>query len=234
MRREEILAWVGAILGFVGAVPTVLLFATEKEAIGTLVFSIVSIIVAGIFLVRWYLRLPQYSLLNYEKTLTFNDREGRSATQVSNIVLRANHPGHRDFRFKVLAADGPVKNFRINDRPPSVERDEGGGREVGIEFPNPLKRFEKKDLKLSFDWVDSYTEATESWTHTVAYDTKKLRLKVQFHPDRPYDTADASVRFGGVPYEPIEGFKRSDSRLELTCEVNKPKLGAQYNIAWTW
>ena len=222
------------VLTVVGAVPTVYFFFNDQVAGGILTGVIAFLIVIGVLVARWYLALPDYTLIEVDKSLTLNDRFGHSATQVSEMKARANGPGLRHFDFRVWGTDGTVGNFMVNDGAPSRVHTVAGATVVVEEFSVPLKRFEKKDIKVAFDCTDTFPDADEDWTHAVAYHTKKMRLRVRFPPGRPCISARASLRYGGRPHGPLGGLTRTDNGRELRLEVNKPELGAQYTIEWSW
>jgi hypothetical protein len=225
----------GILLTLAFGIPsTIALFLDDQTSIGILAIVIVVIALVVIVAAWWYLTLPDYTLKDVDKTLILNDSQGRHATQVSNMTARANGPGLRHFDFRVWGADGTIQNFKVNDREPSQVHPMSGGTEIIEQFSAPLRRFEERDIKVAFDCIDTFCAETENWTHAVAYHTKRMRLKVEFPPERPCLSASAYLRYAGHPHGPIPGLIRSNDGRELRLEVNNPNLGAQYTIEWKW
>jgi hypothetical protein len=210
------------------------LFYNDQEVIGVLVVLLVVVIIAGALGWRWHVNQPQITQLVCDKTLTFEDKEAHSATQVGELTLQANHKGARMFSIGSFSADGSVQDIRIDNQPPTRQQVRAGAIEAVKEFRNPLERGAKRNLRVSVRYIKSFPKHTESWTHVVAHKTKILRLAIEFHPERPCTSARAYLRYGGQVYQELSGVEVYDGGRRIRFEVKRPKLGSEYTIEWDW
>lgn len=227
MSREEILAWVGIIIGVPGFF---LLFFSGQVVIGLLLLVIVIILIW----LHVVFNRPEFSLLEVEKKLEFHDPQACRATLVRVQTAIANHTGLREFWVGNVTADGKIENILIDNKEPHYKKQESGSLLLGKRFNQPLKRGQRFTMRLSYDLVNSFNASSESLIHIVSYKTNRLRLVVQFHPDKPCRSARAFLRYGSQIQKYLPIFNISEDKCLIELEVKKPKLGAEYVLEWDW
>jgi hypothetical protein len=182
---------------------------------------------------RWSFNQPDFTLLQVERTITFQDPQARVALMERRQVARANHRGLVEFCFKNIIADGSIQNLLIDGRAPDYQGISCGATEVCKYFPQ-LERGQINELTLTYELVDSFSKDSEAIIHSVAHKTKLLRVIVKCHPQRPIRNARATLRFAGQPYKNLHQPKLTNNGCQIEFEIKKPRLGAQYYIEWEW
>lgn len=99
-------------------------------------------------------------------------------------------------------------------------------------FKHPLTAGSKFNLTISYDLVDCFSgKPTEALLHTVDYQTKRILMEVNFHVNRPARNPRLFLRFSGTARE----LQRPEiAGLKLTAEINRPRIGAEYELEWEW
>jgi hypothetical protein len=143
MRQHMTFANVLAVITAVVGLPSSLAFYFGGQAIiAVLVLLLVAGVVGGTLYWRWHTNQPNLTMVRVDKSLTFDDSEGHSATQRSEMKLRANQKGVQMFSLAGFSADGPVQDILVNDRPPARQEVRAGEIAIVHEFPHPLERGE--------------------------------------------------------------------------------------------
>ena len=229
MNRDNILTWIGIILGIPG-----LLIALFTDA--GVVASVFLILCGVLFWARWWINQPVYTLICVEKVLTIEDRLGKSARLVRFQEGVANHKGMSEFWCRNISADGEISNILIDNRPPYDSERRAGDIQVCARFRQPLERGESFKMKLSYDLTDSFLRTPEAIIHVVESKTKKLKLVVVLPSERPATNAVVTLSFGGQPHRrlfpPRLTGQVTGERIEW--EIKGPKLGAEYRLEWEW
>lgn len=227
MGRADLLAWVGIAIG----IPSfLLLFFSGQVSLGILVV----LIIIGLAWLHWFLTQPEFTIIEIEKRLIFNDPQGHSATFVRNQKARANHKGLTEFWVKGNSADGSIQNVRIDDKAPDLDHLEAGDRALGKRFPRPLERGQQETMKLSYDIIDGFSKDTEGLIHLVSDKTKRFRVFVEFHEQRRCNSARAFLRYGGKDYKALREPEVFECGRRIEFEVRRPRLGAEYFLEWDW
>ncbi len=227
MDRHDVFALIGIIVGIPGLL---YFFLSGQWVIGILAVLVIAVVLAA----AWFVNQPQVTLLSNDKILTFEDRAAHRSIQRSDLAFRANHKGVQMIRLGSLSTDGSVEDITVDDRPPSRQQIRAGEIEILKEFRNPLERGQVETLRVSTTYIDSFEKDTESFTHVVAHKTKKLRLTVNFRPERPCRRARASLRYGGQVHQTLSRIDVSGDGRMARLEVKRPKLGAEYTVEWDW
>jgi hypothetical protein len=227
MRRDELLAWVGIVIGIPGLL---VLFFTVQIAIGVFVV----LIIGGLIWLRWYLALPDFTILEMEKRLVFKDPQAHKATFTRYQKARANHKGLTEFWIKGNSADGRIENVRIDDKDPDIQTLEAGDLAVCKRFHRPLERGQQEPMKLSYDIIDGFSGNPEGLIHLVSYKTKLFRMIIEFHEDRPCNSCRAFLRYGGKEHRTLPQPVTFAGGRRVEFEVKRPKLGAEYFLEWNW
>src|SRR5829696_5619544 len=184
MREHMTLANTLNAAGFMlGLASTLVLFFSDQVAIGVLGVLLAVGVFVFVFVLRWRDRQPNITVLNHEKTLTLEDKDGDRATQHSEMKIRTNRNGVERLRLGAVKGDGPVKNI-IVDPPPSYIEEILGFKEVYKIFRTPLGRGDERDIKVTLTYEDSYKDPEETWKHPIALKTKSLSAKIVFPNDR--------------------------------------------------
>ncbi len=93
-------------------------------------------------------------------------------------------------------------------------------------------------MTVSFDAIDSFADNPEVYEHLVTTKTKKLKIAIDFHPDRPCSSAKAYLQYGGQSHKPLKVPWISEDRTRVEFEMgnffSRPKEGSEYAIEWAW
>jgi hypothetical protein len=227
MKLEILLAWIGIILGVPGFL---LLFFTSHVTSGLLVFAFVAVLVW----VRWELGRPEFTILEIEKILTFHDSQASRATLVRRHKARANHKGLTEFWCGNISTDGSLQNVQVDGQDPHAMKTEAGDLRICKRFPRPSEHGEIYEMQLSYDLLKSFEGNPEGLIHVCSYKTKRLKMVVVFHPEKPCRSARAYIRFGGQPHERLPQPKISEDATRAEIELTRIKLGGEYCLEWNW
>ena len=235
-RQGTVLAWTGVGLAITGNIPTALLIWNQETVVAGLIFILVAAIVSTLFVVRWLLIQPPFTLLDVSKTLTLHDKDGEKATHSCTRTARANHKGITEFWFKDIGPADSAENIVIDGKLPDLERTALGNKGVGKHYPRGLHWRQKIEHTVSLDITAAFPDEREFYTHKVMDKTKKIDMVVQFHPDRPCRSACVYLQYGGAPFEEIKdaNLERSESGEGLKLSIRKPNLGEEYRLEWLW
>lgn len=236
MSREEKLGWASLLLGIVSLVPSLLLIFTEWVVLGVLVLVFAFGLIGVFVWLRWFLEQPDFTLLDVSKTLTFQDKDAHRATHVDTRKVRANHKGITEFWFRGIGTDGSIENILINDKEPDCEQVRAGLKEVCKRFSSARERGDEFKVTSSFDAIDSFYENSDFHTYKVSSKTKKARITINFHREKPCHSAKVYLQYGSSPYKLLKTaqLKRSEDGREVELEIRNPKLGAEYRLEWRW
>lgn len=147
---------------------------------------------------------------------------------------KTNHKGLTEFWYRNISADGDIENILIDGNEPDEEKTEAGDRLVCKRFGRPLQRGDTFLMELSYDLLKSFSGNPEGLIHVVDYKTKKLRMVVNFHTDKPCRTARAFLRFGGQAHKPLPQPTLNSNKTKIEIEIKRPRLGADYYLEWDW
>lgn len=236
MSTEEKLAWVSLFVGILSLIVALPALVTQYTTVGSTLI-LVALVLIGVFVwVRWFLNQPDFTLLDVDKTLTFRDRDARSVSHVDTRTVRPNHKGLVEFWFKGLGADGSVENILVDDQQPHVVQVRAGLKEVCKRFPSSLERGQKFRTTATLDFIDSFPDNPEFYTHRVSTNTKKVRLKVRFHPEKRCTSARVYLQFGGAQYQLLRNprLEISEDGKEIGLTLKRPKRGEEYRLEWNW
>ena len=233
MTRTELLALIGIIVG----IPSFLaLWLTGSETIGILVF----IIVCGLVYYYYDAKRPDFTQLSVHKKLEIFDHAGKRATVTNCKTLKANHSGLSEFVCRRISADGTLANFSYNFGPPRAEEAnpiepemKAGVCIVRIPFPHRLRKWEKREVTLTYDLIDSFTRKTESGTLVVGYPTRKAKFEIQLPRNRPCQEARVFYRSGAHEYK-MDSPDVSNRNRTIIWEGKNLPGGADYEVEWDW
>jgi hypothetical protein len=227
MSREELLGWIGLFLG----IPAFALFVREDVLAG----SLAMFIVAGLVTTRWLFTRPEFTILEVEKTLTFEDPQSRHAHLEQRQTVRANHRGLIEYCFRGIGSDGPKPmTITIDNVPPDRVKQIGGAGSACKLFAQPLQWRQTFIIILRIDVIDAFGGNPEGLIHEVPYTTKNLRMKVKFHPQKPGRAPKLTLRYVGNLHKTLAAPALSPDGLEIETELKRLKRGAQYQLEWEW
>jgi len=235
--RDELLRWVGIGFGLIGFIRALYFFLNEQVVGGLLTLGIVVVIVAAIFAIRWLTSLPPFTVLESEKTLSFEgDARGHNARYDDVRTIRANHKGMSEYWFKEIGPPDFIQHISVDGEDPRDQHTELNALRVCKRFPHTLGWREKFKTTLSLDIVGAFPEEHEAYIHKILDDTKKVEIRVKFHHRKRCISAQAYVGYGGGAYEPLTtgNFNRADDGRELVLKLRKPRRGQHYRIEWDW
>jgi hypothetical protein len=235
--QDEILRWVGIGFGLVGFIRALYFFINEQVVGGLLTLGIVVVLVAAIFIIRWLISLPPFTVLENKKTLSFEgDPRGHNARHHDVRKIRANHKGMSEYWFKEIGPPNFIQDIQVDGDPPSDQQTELNALRICKRFPQALGWREKFKTTLSLDIAGAFPESHEAYIHKGMDATKKLEIKVKFHNQKRCISGKAYVGYGGGAYEPLTtgNFSRSEDGRELELIIKKPRRGQHYRIEWDW
>lgn len=225
MTREELLGWIGVLLGLPGVL---ILFLGGHIAVAALVL----VLVAAFVWFAWRFNKPTFTILEVHKILNFVSPDGASATLVRTQKARANHPAS-EFWFRGMGSDGRIENIRIDGAAPARILRELGEIHACKQYAHPLRSGTVSIVRLEYELLDSFPAAQESLLHTVFEPTGQLRLEVHFHSGRPCRSAKLFRRYGGGE-RTLDIVDRSEDGVLASAIVKHPKVGSQYELEWEW
>lgn len=179
---------------------------------------------------------PDFTVMQIEKVLTFRDAFAKRATAERRVLLRADREGVDEFWFRNLSCDGQIESKTIDDEPPDDIKILTAVMQLRKRFPVPLHLGDLQWVHLCCDEIDAFkpTDALE-FINAIDDETGALRVTINFHPDRPCISAEAFISLVGRTVERLPGLpKLSNDKCRAEMEVNKPKLGYEYVVRWTW
>jgi len=248
--------WAGLGSGIIGILLTVAGLFSQSLALGLIGLALLVIAAVGFFaLYHQQRRLrdaeskvdelqrdwvkPHITLLDISTEVRFHDKDTHRANQVEIRKAHVNYPGITEFWFRGIDADGETENLFIDDRVPDDRRTLAGPIEVGKRFPQELQRDKPFTIKLSFDMIDAFQGKSEYLIHQARSLSGSMRVKVHFHPEKPYTSARVYVHPSHQRERPLDEERevtvtRSNDGSELEYVVSSPEPGADYRLEWNW
>lgn len=240
---DTLLKWIGYLSGVIGLIRAAYFFFNEQVVGGLLTVLTVLVVLAAIIVIRRLVSLPPFTILNTEKTLTFEDRDGHKASHVDEREVRANHKGPTEYWYKELGIPNALENILVDDNEPDDEETELNLHRVCKRFQHSLGWRQTFETKLTLDIIGAFPDSRETYIHKVVDDTNRATLLVKFHPERPCIGAEVFVGYGGGSYEPVKDARFIRPRAQLTrshdgrkveLKLRKPQRGEYYRIEWDW
>ena len=220
-----------AIISLVITVPGFLiLFVSGFMALGVVTF----VLALGVGFFYWWSEQPPFTIKEVEKTLVFQDPQGHRAKVSRTQTARANQTGITEIWVGNIRTDGSIENVHVDGQPPDDDEIRVGVRRICKRYPRGQQRGQDYRMTISFDAIDSFANSTEVYEHLVTTKTKKLKMRINFHPDRPCGAVKAYLQYGGQTHQPLKDPWVSDDRTEVLFEMSKPKEGSEYALEWTW
>jgi hypothetical protein len=189
-------------------------------------------------LVRWIADLQysrsEYTVLKAERILTFKDALARRATVERCVTLRANRSGVEEVWFRTISCDGGIENKLIDGAKPDAGEPETGVWRLCKKFSPALECGEQRTIRLSYDVVEAFKPDDPLKFHCPIDDeTRKLRITINFHPEKP--CLDADLSFVGEHERPLPNLLRIENGGgRADAEINNPLRGYEYIVHWNW
>lgn len=226
---RDLIAIVGVLIGFSGLLYSV--------GIPLPAASIFVIALGGVYFLARYVqrrRSKQFTLLEVTKYVVLEDDGGHVATFTRKSTQRANQAGLDEIWCRNIASDGEIRNITSDGVPvgPDCIVHELRLIHVKKKIQPPTTKGTLVRWELSYQMTDAFVNSSESLIHLVNTPTDLLRLKVQFPPHRIAKEAVVWENYGDTAPKCIQ---KIESRGEsISAEVEHPKLGGQYSLAWSW
>ncbi|HTY54575.1 MAG TPA: hypothetical protein VMB26_05220 [Candidatus Binataceae bacterium] len=223
MDRNEFLAWLGIIIAIPGFL---LLFASRDWAIGILIL----LLIGAFAWFYWRSHRPPFTIKQISKTLEIMSDSGdlarlkRTQSAVANITAT-------EFWCRNVGADGSIGNIRIDGQAPDEIVHELGRQHVCKRFRHPLKPRERFNLEVEYELVDSFPGSTEGLLHICDVRCDQIELKVIFRPARQPRNPRLFARYSGTE---TELQKPVQNGLTLQATIQRTRVGAEYELEWTW
>jgi hypothetical protein len=231
-------AWLDRALGIAGIVlglPSFLiLFLDGFQAVAVITLILAAVLIIAAAIVRWYLRLPEYTMKHVEVTLKFLDDVGAQAVLIKKYRIRPNSFHSREIIHRNNAADGDLINIRWNGQlvPQGQIAEVLGEFEIKIDFLAPKPWWRSFDGELSYDLVNSFPGEREGLRYVVDFPATKVSFKIEMPSNRPCTDVEATSRAGGEKVLPRP--KVTNGGKLVTMSVKRPYPGGEYRIAWRW
>ena len=198
-------------------------------------YSILAIIIAillGVF--WWILRMPSWTIIEKRWTLKILSPDGKSATLTTEAKIRSNQKGLTEYSHRRIGADGIIKNFRFDSNPvPKKDIQILAGEYVIYQRFNPVRRWQTIVSCLSWDYVNTFIQTTESMTYVPDFFTKKFSLEIQF-PSVKTPRNLRAYRGLGAETLNLKTPNCSSDGLKVNWEGHNLKPGQYYTIEWDW
>ncbi len=228
------------VVGFL--VSAVGFFSFSRQSMGTGIFFIIIalLIILIAFILQQHEKLmsqaqkPLFSLEKHAVVLSLEDREGDAATVNSTRRIIANHKGAKDYWINGINGDGKVKDILINDRAPDETKIRFGETRVRKGYSRGFEVGEKDTLNICTTWIKAFKKERENLITKMADPAQKLYMRVEFPQDRPCRTAEARLLHYGQDHASLPKPEKNRDGTQLELEVDNPRLGAEYEVIWTW
>jgi len=229
MKKQDLLAYIGIALTIPGVG---LLFLNKATIVGTLILIVVVIL----FVMYWLQNRPPFTILEADKTLDFQDEAGNLAFLESRVKIRANHMGITQFWFRGINADGTIENIKIDGDliPPHLIKRVAGSIEVYKQFNQVLTPGKVTNIALSYELHDSFLGKREGMTHVTSTQTKRVKIRINFHQRRPASDVRHYLGYGSQVQAELEKPAVPADRLSVECQFRNPKPGSYHTLEWDW
>ncbi len=223
--------WLGIIAIIIGLPSFLAAFSLE----GYRGYSILAITIAAILgLFWWILRMPSWTIIEMHWTLKILTTDGKSVAFTSEAKVRANQKGLTEYSHRRISADGSIRNFRLFSTPINKnDIQKIAGEYIVYDRFNSMRRWQKRNLCLSYDLIDSFTKSTESITCVPDYFTREFRIDLYFPIGRIPRNVKAYRGLGAEIHE-LTTPNCSPDGQKVTWEGHKLKPGQYYTIEWDW
>lgn len=228
MNWDRTLAIVGVVIGIPGFV---IFFLSDKWAHAVVVAFVVCACVAWFVYTVYRDRQPVFTILLLEKKLEVKDAQGTEAVFTRRQRVRINHKGITEWWCRNLAADGTIEDILIDGAPPDETVKSSNALHVCRRF-DPKNRGEVWESTLTYRAVNSFVKNREEYIHYTAFKTKKVTIEVRL--PRQCGSAELYLTYSGEQRELLSAPQVSQDKMTITCEIKRPRLGAQYHVRWSW
>jgi hypothetical protein len=210
-----------------------LAFFSRKVGEGLLFAALVLAIVGYLLFRRWEQNRPLFTFLDVSRCYRFVDEAASLVKVETTVKMRMNHSGIQQFWFRNINVDGMVENAQIDGSAPYAIERKAGAWEFCKQFDHSQRSGTVATVALTYDLRDSFPKSQEGITHSTATRTKKLTIRIKFHPNKPARQIKAFKSGGGSMEAPLDTPVISgDGSVEL--QVNNPRTGGYYTVEWKW
>jgi hypothetical protein len=175
----------------------------------------------------------QVGAVTYKSVYTnyrLGDERGHLA-RVQMVQTIEAHETVSEFYTVGPAGAGSIKNITANLGSISVRR-EGGAIAIVTNLDKPLEAGSIVDHVLSWEGIDSFTEATESVAQNISRELDETGIHVFLPQSRPARSAEAFVHSKDGRRETVPLSVNTGTELSLVME--RPRVGSRLVVMWTW
>ncbi len=165
------------------------------------------------------IKKPDGSLAHYVKSQKFKPLENN----ITRLVERGIH------------ADGNVANFQVSEGDVTVSN-EAGSIIATISYDHPLPKAEMS-RKLSFNYIDSFTNNKEYFFQNIFSDIPKGELSIEFPIERKCTDIKAFIVTGGAEQNISSKLQKIDSEngpVKWSIHYTHIPAGSHIRIEWIW
>ncbi len=225
LSRGEIISLLGLVLGLPGFF---YYFFSPYCAAGILCLVIIGSL---IYFFMYVPELPCFNIIEAKTSVIVKGVDGKKAHVKKDVKARANHSGITEYPFRGIAATGKITNFSSTH--PIEVKCEAGGAVVIAKFNAPKKRGETGRITLEYDVLNTFDESENYFIHEVGFPTKKYCLEIHLPQSRTCKSASA-YRYRGAHIDELPKPELSGSNTVIRFIVNRPGVGEEYRVVWTW
>ncbi len=210
------------------------------------------------FGIRRFARGDPYNVLESAFTVQVNDPNGRNVRVTRERIFRPNHKRlsvmHEGAVFSDGTTESPIAElWKLSKRRGKLEQDhlvdmennfpESVGIHRHVKFyvftmAAPLERRSSYLHRLSWTVENGFMEDAEYFMATIVNTTKKVRVEIIPHADRPINHESVQVlrtQHRGVRNPTQERRDGIEFKGEtLVWEKSDPEIGDQYQVIWSW
>ncbi len=159
-----------------------------------------------------------------------HDKNGRNATVQKTTTFSANDKNVLVISDRNFASTGKLVFVRASMGQISAPVDEGGSFCVNTSLREPLKVGEEVSNTLTIQAKNTFTSATETFSHVVA--DCNARIRVMLPENRPAKSAYAVRIMDGETQTLPDQVMQTDTLLQL--EIKNAPNGSKYILEWNW
>lgn len=245
--RQNWVIWASLLVAIVGVILAGLSLLRQSQTIALISFLVLGLtaVIAGVVSyvsskklddMSKTLEEPPITICEIRKVISFEDGDSTKSSHTDYRKVRVNHTTEPTFYwFKNLAPVDSIANIYIDGAEPDKTVEEAHSLRVGKHYSHGFDRGQEFDVELKLDWYGAFPDGDKEFhRHIVLDKTERLRLCINFHPDRPYSNPRVLSGPGPGSYREATDTTLTEHANQIEVEVSNPEVCKQYYIEWEW
>ncbi len=177
-----------------------------------------------------------YEALDYEATLELHDPQGKRASFKKRLHVRYLQDNIIAFQDQAWGDGKILRNYRTS-RGQAVDQYKSGYKTyILLSLREIRNRGDVDEFRISWDIREGFLKPDGFWAASVSHRMRHLKIKIIFPKDRPplramlEENQRRRTRMLGLEHQK----RLADGRVQLTWEMDKPKLYELYVLRWDW